>query len=58
MTENEIKKVIEIDASPEAVFSAISDAKELTQWFPDVAILEPKVGGEIQAFIFKRFKKL
>ena len=37
----EIKKSIVIDASPEVVFKAISDPNELTNWFPDQAILEP-----------------
>jgi uncharacterized protein YndB with AHSA1/START domain len=41
----EIKKSIVIDASPEVVFKAITDPQELTNWFPDHAILEPKVGG-------------
>ena len=53
MTENEIKKVIEIDASPATVFGAISDAQELTQWFPDAAILEPKVGGKFKLSFLK-----
>jgi uncharacterized protein YndB with AHSA1/START domain len=48
MTENEIRKVVEIDASPEVVFKAISDPSELTNWFPDAAILEPKVGGKFK----------
>lgn len=56
MTENEIKKVIEIDASPDTVFSAISDAQELTQWFPDAAILEPKVGGKFKLSFLKDSK--
>jgi len=56
MTENEIKQVIEIDASPEAVFSAISDEQELTQWFPDTAILEPKVGGKFKLSFLKDSK--
>jgi uncharacterized protein YndB with AHSA1/START domain len=43
--ELEIRKTIVIDASPEVVFKAISDPKELTNWFPDQAILEPRVGG-------------
>ena len=35
----EIKKSIVIDASPEVVFKAITDPNELTNWFPDHAIL-------------------
>ncbi|HEX6561534.1 MAG TPA: SRPBCC domain-containing protein [Nitrososphaera sp.] len=53
MTENEIRKVIVIDAPPDVVFEAISDPEELTSWFPDAAILEPKVGGKFQ-FIFNK----
>jgi uncharacterized protein YndB with AHSA1/START domain len=43
----EIKKTIVIDASPEVVFKAITDPNELTNWFPDQAILEPRVGGKM-----------
>lgn len=49
----EIKKSIVIDASPEVVFKAITDPKELTQWFPDQAILEPKIGGKVRFSTFK-----
>ena len=35
--EQEIKKTIIIDASPEIVFKAITDPQELTKWFPDQA---------------------
>ncbi|MGB6531977.1 MAG: hypothetical protein WBF33_28045 [Candidatus Nitrosopolaris sp.] len=37
----EIKKSIVIHASPEVVFKAITDPNELTNCFPDHAILEP-----------------
>lgn len=53
MTGNEIRKVVVIDAPPDVVFKAISDPQELTEWFPDAAILEPKVGGRFQ-FTFYR----
>jgi hypothetical protein len=33
----------QLDASSEVV-KAITDSKELTNWFPDQAILETKVG--------------
>ncbi len=48
-----IKKSIVIDASPEVVFKAITDPEELTQWFPDQAILEPKVGGKMRFSFYK-----
>lgn len=48
MNDLDIKKIIEIDASPEVVFNALIDPKELTQWFPEKAVCEPRVGGKIQ----------
>ncbi len=48
-----IEKNIVIDASPEVVFKAITDPKELTNWFPDQAILEPKVGGKVKFSFYK-----
>jgi uncharacterized protein YndB with AHSA1/START domain len=49
----EIKKNIVIDATPEAVFKAITDPSELTHWFPDQAILELKIGGKMKFSFFK-----
>jgi uncharacterized protein YndB with AHSA1/START domain len=40
----EIRKSILIEAGPEVVFTAITDPNELTKWFPDQAIFEPRVG--------------
>ena len=53
MTGNEIRKIVEIDATPEAVFKAISDPGELTNWFPDDAILEPRTGGKFKFSFYK-----
>ena len=53
MSDLDIKKIIEIDASPKVVFQAISDPKELTNWFPDAAILEPRAGGKFKLSFFK-----
>ncbi|HEV2193762.1 MAG TPA: SRPBCC domain-containing protein [Nitrosopumilaceae archaeon] len=47
MTGNEIRKIIEIDASPEVVFKALTNIDELTQWFPDQGTFEARVGGKI-----------
>jgi uncharacterized protein YndB with AHSA1/START domain len=41
-----IEKNIVIDASPEVVSKAITNQDELTNWFPDQAILEAKLGGK------------
>ena len=49
----EIKKIIVIDASPEVVFKAITDPNELTNWFPDNAIFDGRVGGKVR-FTFKK----
>ncbi len=36
---------LEIEAPPEAVWKALTDAKELVRWFPLKAEVEPRVGG-------------
>ncbi len=51
--ELEIRKTIVIDASVEIVFKAITDPQELTNWFPDQAVLEPKVGGKMKFSFYK-----
>src|SRR5215472_9063120 len=53
----EINKSVVIDASPEVVFKAITDPNELTNWFPDQAILEPKVGGKMKFGFYKNSKR-
>ncbi|MDE1727759.1 MAG: SRPBCC domain-containing protein [Thaumarchaeota archaeon] len=57
MSDLEVRKSIEIDASPEVVFKAISDPDELTNWFPDAAILEPVVGGKTKFMYYKDSKR-
>ena len=52
----EIRKTIEIDAPSETVFKALSDQNELTNWFPDAAILEPRVGGKFKISFYKDSK--
>lgn len=42
-----IEKTLEIGAPPEAVWKALTDAKELVRWFPLKAEVEPRVGGRI-----------
>jgi uncharacterized protein YndB with AHSA1/START domain len=44
----EIMKTIIIEALSDTVFKAITEQEELTQWFPDQAILEPKVLGKVR----------
>lgn len=49
----EIKKRIVIDASTETVFKAITERAELTNWFPDHAILESNIGGKVNLSFYK-----
>jgi uncharacterized protein YndB with AHSA1/START domain len=53
----EVTKNIVIDAPPEVVFKAITDQNQLTNWFPDQAILETKVGGKIKFSFYKNSKR-
>jgi uncharacterized protein YndB with AHSA1/START domain len=54
---SEIKQVIELNSSQEDVFKAISNPEDLINWFPDVAILEPRVGGKFKISFLKDSKK-
>ena len=46
---NEIRKTIVIAAPPQVVFRALTDEKELTNWFPNQgAVLEARVGGMLE----------
>ncbi len=59
MSDIELRKTIEIDAPVHVVFSALTDSKELTQWFPDVGTFEPRVGGKFHfTFIAERHKEI
>ena len=53
----EVAKNIVIDAPPEVVFKAITDQIELTNWFPDQAISETKVGGKMKFSFYKNSKR-
>jgi uncharacterized protein YndB with AHSA1/START domain len=45
----EIRKTIVVDAPPAVVFKALTDEKELVQWFPNQgAVLEARVGGAVE----------
>lgn len=48
MTEGEIRKTIVVDAPPEVVFKALTDEKELVQWMPQEARIDPRLGGEYE----------
>jgi uncharacterized protein YndB with AHSA1/START domain len=44
---SKIEKKVLIQATPEVVFSALTDAKELAHWFCDRAVSDPREGGEL-----------
>ena len=52
--DREIRKIVVIDAPPDMVFKAISDEKELTEWFPDLAVLEPRIGGKVRFTFYRK----
>jgi uncharacterized protein YndB with AHSA1/START domain len=53
----EIKKSIVINASPEVVFRALTDPKELTNWFPDSAVFIGRIGGQVRFSFYKERSK-
>jgi uncharacterized protein YndB with AHSA1/START domain len=53
----EIKKSIVINASPEVVFRALTDPKELTNWFPDSAVFNGRIDGQVRFSFYKERSK-
>ena len=47
MNSEPIEKSIEVNATPESAFIAITDEKELQKWWVDVPKLEQSVGGAV-----------
>lgn len=45
MSERTLEKVLELEASPERVWKAITDPAELSQWFGDETKLDLRPGG-------------
>jgi uncharacterized protein YndB with AHSA1/START domain len=45
MSDRTIEQTIEIDAPPEAVFRALTDAEELSRWWTTRAVSDPRTGG-------------
>jgi uncharacterized protein YndB with AHSA1/START domain len=59
MSDMELRKTIEIDAPAHVVFSALTDSKELTQWWPDIGTFEPQVRGKFHfTFLAERHKEM
>jgi uncharacterized protein YndB with AHSA1/START domain len=60
-----IQKKVLIKASPEIIFHALTEARDLVRWFCDRATSDPREGGELTAYwrtagqkgraIFRRF---
>ncbi len=45
-----IEKKVLIQASPEVIFHALTDAKDIAHWFCDRVTSDPRVGGELKAY--------
>jgi uncharacterized protein YndB with AHSA1/START domain len=45
-----IERKVLIQASPEVIFRALTEAKEVAQWFCDRATSDPRLGGELRAY--------
>jgi len=45
-----IEKKVLIQASPAVIFRALTEAKDIAQWFCDRVTSDPRVGGELKAF--------
>ena len=45
-----IQKRVLIQAAPAFIFRALTEAKEITEWFCDRVTSDPRVGGELKAF--------
>ncbi len=48
-TQRRIETSVELDAPVEAVWRALTDAQELSNWFPPFAEVKPGVGGHIRS---------
>jgi uncharacterized protein YndB with AHSA1/START domain len=44
----ELRKTIVVNAEPEVVFKALTEAKELVEWMPNEAKMDARVGGEYE----------
>ena len=58
MNSDIIQKSIQINASPELVFQAISEEEKLQKWWVDVPKLEQSVGGKVLFRFLKENSKL
>lgn len=51
-----INREIIVNAPIDKVFSAVSDQDQLTNWFPDIAVLEKLEGGRVSFKLLKSDK--
>jgi uncharacterized protein YndB with AHSA1/START domain len=45
-----IEKTVLIQATPQLIFKALTEAKDLAQWFCDRVTSDPRIGGELKAY--------
>jgi uncharacterized protein YndB with AHSA1/START domain len=48
MTSLDVVRSVEVQAPPERVFQLLVDPAELVRWWPDVAVLEPRLDGRVE----------
>jgi uncharacterized protein YndB with AHSA1/START domain len=48
LTGAEIRKTLVVDASPDIVFKALTDEKELVKWMPQESRIDARVGGRFE----------
>ncbi|TLX68998.1 MAG: hypothetical protein E6L03_01740 [Thaumarchaeota archaeon] len=52
-----IHREVIINAPIDKVFLVVSDQEQLTNWFPDIAVLEKREGGRVSFKFLKEKKK-
>lgn len=43
-----VVQTMDVQATPERVFSLWTDPEELVRWWPEAAVFEPRVGGQVR----------
>jgi uncharacterized protein YndB with AHSA1/START domain len=43
-----VVQIVEVEATPERLFSLWTEPEELVRWWPQAAAFEPRVGGEVR----------
>jgi uncharacterized protein YndB with AHSA1/START domain len=44
----EVVQTVDVQASPERIFALWTEPEGLVQWWPEAAVFEPRVGGQVK----------